>query len=134
MTSVRFPSARLVLAVGLAALVASAPFAQVQGVGYRLSPSATYVLFDGDAALSDGLLYGGGAGLSFGEFLELNGAYLLGDVDTDYSDLSGAEADLLAARKWEGFGSTAIAFALFLVFLLYPSTSSMIFCTFIRTL
>ncbi|PAP81300.1 hypothetical protein B1759_08185 [Rubrivirga sp. SAORIC476] len=99
MTSVRFPSTRLVLAVGLAALVASAPLAQVQGVGYRLSPSATYVLFDGDAALSDGLLYGGGAGLSFGEFLELNGAYLLGDVDTDYSDLSGAEADLLAALQ-----------------------------------
>ena len=99
MPSVRFSSARLALAVGLAALVASAPLAQVQGVGYRLSPSAAYVLFDGDAALSDGLLYGGGAGLSFGEFLELNGAYLLGDVDTDYSDLSGAEADLLAALQ-----------------------------------
>ena len=36
-----------------------------------------------------------------------------------------------AARKWEGFGSSAIALALFLIFLLYPSTSSMIFSTFI---
>ena len=39
--------------------------------------------------------------------------------------------DWEAARKWEGFGSSAIALALFLIFLLYPSTSSMIFSTFI---
>ncbi|WP_420456211.1 hypothetical protein [Rubrivirga sp.] len=84
---------RLSLAVGLAALVATAPLAQVEGVGYRIAPSATYVLFDGDAALADGLLYGGGGGLSFGEFLELNGAYLLGDFETDYSGFSGIEED-----------------------------------------
>ena len=39
--------------------------------------------------------------------------------------------DWEAARKWEGFGSSAIALALFIIFLLYPSTSSMIFSTFI---
>ncbi len=88
------PSVRPLLAVGLAALVATAPLAQVEGVGYRIAPSATYVLFDGDAALSDGLLYGGGAGLSFGEFLELNGAYLFGTgIETDYSGFSGIEED-----------------------------------------
>ncbi len=84
----RLPLLTLVL---LLALPASA---QLEGVGYRLAPAASYVVFDGDAALSDGFLYGGGAGLSFGEFLELNGSYLLGNgFETDYSDLSGVEGD-----------------------------------------
>ncbi len=87
-------SARLGLSVGLVALVAAAPRAQVQGVGYRVAPSASYVLFDGDAALTDGLLYGGGGGISFGEFLELNGAYLFGrSFETDFTGLSGTEED-----------------------------------------
>ena len=75
-------------------LLAVAPRAQVEGVGYRLFPGAVYVAFDPDAALTDGLLYGGGAGISFGEFLELNGAYLFGNgFETDYAGLSGAEED-----------------------------------------
>ncbi|WP_412061034.1 outer membrane beta-barrel protein [Rubrivirga sp. IMCC45206] len=82
----------LALALGLSLAVPAA--AQVQGVGYRIAPSGAYVAFDGDAGLSDGLLYGGGGGLSFGEFLELNGAYLVGTgFETDYSDFSGTEDD-----------------------------------------
>jgi len=72
-------------------LLAAPAFAQLQGVGTRFSPSAAYVQFDGDAALTDGLLYGGTVGLSFGEFVELGGTYLRGDVETDFSELSGLE-------------------------------------------
>lgn len=75
-------------------LAAGSAAAQVQGLGYRLAPSGTYVAFDGDAILSDGFLYGGSAGLSFGEFLELNGSFLFGsDFETDFSDLSGLDDD-----------------------------------------
>ncbi len=90
------------LLLSLAVLVPSA-LAQVAGVGYRLSPSATYVDFEGDAGLDDGLLYGGGIGLSFGEFVELGGGYQFGDgFETDFSGFSGLEdapelAEALAA-------------------------------------
>lgn len=85
---------RLVLAAVLTLSLASSAGAQVEGVGYRLAPAATYVVFESDAALTDGFLYGGGAGLSFGEFLELNGAYQFGEgFETDYSELSGTELD-----------------------------------------
>lgn len=81
------------LSVLLVALLGAGPaLAQVQGLGYRLAPSGSYVLFDGDAALDDGFLYGGEVGVSFGEFLELNGAYLFGtDFETDFSEFSGLE-------------------------------------------
>ena len=82
------------LALLLALLTAAPALAQVQGLGYRLAPSGTYVFFDGDAALDDGLLYGGEVGISFGEFLELNGSYLFGsDFETDFSDVSGLDDD-----------------------------------------
>ncbi|OZC03242.1 hypothetical protein [Rubricoccus marinus] len=73
----------------LGALPASA---QIQGIGYRLTPSANYVLFDDDAALSDGLLYGGGVGFSFGEFIELGGSVQFGSFETDFEGLSGFDA------------------------------------------
>ena len=77
--------------LSLALLVPPAS-AQVAGIGYRLSPSATYVDFEGDAGLDDGLLYGGGIGLSFGEFVELGGGYQFGDgFETDFSGFSGLE-------------------------------------------
>lgn len=85
------------------ALLVPAASAQVAGIGYRLSPSATYVDFEGDAGLDDGLLYGGGIGLSFGEFVELGGGYQFGDgFETDFSGFSGLEdapelAEALAA-------------------------------------
>ena len=76
----------------LALLVGAPASAQIQGIGYRLNPTASYVTFDGDAALSDGLLYGGGVGLSFGEFFELGGSYLYGgSFETDFSGLSGLD-------------------------------------------
>ena len=82
------------LALALALLASPAASAQIQGIGYRFNPMATYVDFEGDAALSDGLLYGGGVGLSFGEFFELGGSYLYGgSFETDFSGLSGLEDD-----------------------------------------
>ena len=49
--------------------------AQVSGIGYRLSPAATYVFPDADAGLSNGFEYGGAIGFSLGEFVELGGLY-----------------------------------------------------------
>ena len=73
-------------------LIGSEAQAQIQGIGYRLNPMASYVQFDNDAALSDGLLYGGGVGLSFGEFFELGGSFLYGGgLETDFSEFSGLE-------------------------------------------
>lgn len=63
--------------------------AQVDGIGYRLSPAGTYSFPDGDAALSNGFEAGGGVGFSFGEFVELGGQYLVGiGYETDFSGLS----------------------------------------------
>ena len=85
---------RLPLAAALALALAVPASAQTEGIGYRLSPTATYVFFDDDAALDDGLLYGGGVGVSFGEFFELGGTYLLGqNFGTDFSNLSGLEGN-----------------------------------------
>jgi hypothetical protein len=87
-------SRRLPLLAVLAALLAVPARAQTEGVGYRLSPTASYVLFEDDAALDEALLYGGGLGLSFGEFFELGGELLLGqNIGTDVSDLSGLDED-----------------------------------------
>ena len=83
-----------VLAFALALLASSTASAQIEGIGYRFNPMATYVDFEGDAALSDGLLYGGGVGLSFGEFFELGGSYLYGgSFETDFSEFSGLDGD-----------------------------------------
>ncbi|PAP75210.1 hypothetical protein [Rubrivirga marina] len=85
------PRSLLLVLLSLA-LLAPAASAQVSGVGYRLSPSATYVDFEGDAGLDDGLLYGGGIGLSFGEFVELGGGYQFGDgFQTDFTGFSGLD-------------------------------------------
>ena len=82
------------LALSLALLASSAASAQIEGIGYRFNPMATYVDFEGDASLSDGLLYGGGVGLSFGEFFELGGSYLFGgSFETDFSAFSGLDDD-----------------------------------------
>lgn len=78
----------------LAALLLAAPAgAQTEGVGYRLTPEAAYVRFEDDAALDGGLLYGGGLGLSFGEFVELGGSYVFGSFETDFTRFSGLEDD-----------------------------------------
>lgn len=73
-------------------LLAPAASAQLQGVGYRFAPAAGYVWFDGDAGLTDGVVYGGGIGISFGEFVELGGTVLVGnDFRTDFSRFGGLE-------------------------------------------
>ena len=85
--------APLALVLGLAFAVSTAS-AQPQGVGLRLTPSATYVDFSDDSGLENGLLYGGGVGFSFGEFVELSGTYLFGrNFMTDYTLFSGLEED-----------------------------------------
>ena len=84
----------------LLALCAALPAtAQIEGIGYRLTAAGNYVDFEGDAALTDGLLYGGGLGFAFGEFVELGGTYQLGQFDTDFSglaDVDGTPATVLA--------------------------------------
>lgn len=56
-------------------ILAGSAAAQVQGLGYRLAPTGSYVMFNDDAGLDDVLMYGGTVGLSFGEFIELSALY-----------------------------------------------------------
>ena len=89
-------------ALALLGLVLAAPaaLAQPDGVGLRLTPSAAYIDFSDDAGLGSGLLYGGGVGLSFGEYVELGGSYLFGrNFETDYSLFSGLEEDPALAAQ-----------------------------------
>ncbi len=92
----------LVLLLALACATAAPAEAQLRGVGYRFSPTAGYVSFEDNAGLTDGFLYGGGLGLSFGEFVELGGLYLVGnDFETDFSGFSGLEDDTDLAGMFE---------------------------------
>ena len=94
--------APLALALGLA-FAASSASAQTEGVGLRLTPSATYIDFSDDSGLESGLLYGGGVGFSFGEFVELGGTYLFGsNFTTDYTLFSGLEEDPVLAGQIAG--------------------------------
>lgn len=86
---------RPALALTLAALAAGPAWAQLQGVGYRLAPGVSYVLFEDNAGLTETPLIGAEAGLAFGEFLELNGSYLFGTSETDFGALSGADSTTL---------------------------------------
>ena len=96
-TSMRFAPLALVLGLALAASGASA---QTEGVGLRLTPSATYIDFSDDSGLDNGFLYGGGVGFSFGEFVELGGTYLFGrNFETDYTLFSGLEEDPVLAGQ-----------------------------------
>ena len=78
---------RILLALALCAALPAT--AQIQGVGYRLSPSASYVDFAGGSGLSDGVLLGGGVGFSFGEFVELGGSFQLGSFETALAGVEG---------------------------------------------
>lgn len=71
--------------------------AQVQGVSYTLSPTGENVFFesdgvlgnDGNSGLENGYLYGGQLGLGFGQYLELNAVYLLGnEFETDFTNFN----------------------------------------------
>ncbi|MEM1057454.1 MAG: hypothetical protein AAGI52_18200 [Bacteroidota bacterium] len=94
------------LVATLALLLALPVAAQVDGIGYRLSPAGTYSFPDGDAALSSGFEAGGVIGFSFGEFVELGGQYLVGiGYETDFSGLADltplqvAAIDALSSRE-----------------------------------
>jgi polyhydroxyalkanoate synthesis regulator phasin len=78
--------------------------AQFSDVGYSGSATGEYILFDDQAGLSDGFLYGGRLGLSFGEYLQLRGLYTFGEnIETDFSGFSGNDEAVLAAlRNQEG--------------------------------
>jgi hypothetical protein len=87
------PLGGLVVALVILTLLAPVALAQVAGVGYRLAPGASYILFEDNAGLTDSYLLGGGAGISFGEFVELGGVYYVGaDFSTDFSGFTGLEA------------------------------------------
>ena len=91
--------APLALFMGLLFAVSTAS-AQPDGVGLRLTPAATYIDFSDDSGLGSGILYGGGVGFSFGEFVELGGTYLFGsNFETDYTLFSGLEEDLVLADQ-----------------------------------
>ena len=71
----------------LAALLVPVARAQVQGVSYTASPVGMRVLFDGNAGLRDAWLYGGRLGFGFGEYVEIDGEYLLSEgARTDFGD------------------------------------------------
>ena len=94
--------ARLVPLLIVLALLAPTVAAQVAGVGYRLAPGAAYLSFEENAGLTDGLLLGGGVGISFGEFVELSGVFFTGsDFSTDFSGFTGLDAspDIAAALQ-----------------------------------
>jgi len=78
--------------------------AQFSDVGYNGSATGEYIFFDDQAGLSDGFLYGGRLGLSFGEYLQLRGLYTFGEnIETDFSGFSGNDEAVLAAlRTQEG--------------------------------
>ncbi|NBB86118.1 MAG: hypothetical protein GVY12_07875 [Bacteroidetes bacterium] len=78
--------------------------AQFSDVGYNGSATGEYIFFDDQAGLSDGFLYGGRLGLSFGEYLQLRGLYMFGEnIETDFSGFSGNDEAVLAAlRNQEG--------------------------------
>lgn len=98
----------LVLAGGLMSLMtARQPAqAQVQGLSYSFAPTAERVYWTDNAGLETGLLYGGQVGFGFGEYIELNGLYLVGnDFETNFGAFSGLDPVYqellagLAARK-----------------------------------
>jgi hypothetical protein len=99
-TSARQPQTAALLLV-LSIVFAVASQAQVQGLGYRLSPAGGYALFDDDAGLTDGILYGGSAGLSFGEFVELAALYEVStDIETQFASFDAdAEPAVLAGLR-----------------------------------
>ena len=90
--------------VALFLALAQTAQAQFSDVGYNGSATGEYVFFDDQAGLSDGLLYGGRLGLSFGEYLQLRGLYTFGEnIETDFSGFSGNDEAVLAAlRTQEG--------------------------------
>ncbi|UCF77811.1 MAG: hypothetical protein JSW03_06780 [Candidatus Eiseniibacteriota bacterium] len=92
------------LAVATSAILAACPLAdfagaQVTGISYTLAPVVEGIRFEDDAALKDAALFGGKLGFGFGEFVELNGLYVVGpDLRTDFGNLGGfdeATASLL---------------------------------------
>ncbi|MFH0777056.1 MAG: hypothetical protein V2A71_00350, partial [Candidatus Eisenbacteria bacterium] len=64
--------------------------AQVTGISYTLSPIVEGVSFEDESGLKDAALFGGKLGFGFGEFIELNGLYVVGDpLRTDFGGLPG---------------------------------------------
>ncbi len=74
--------------------------AQFSEVGYSASGTGDYVFWEDQAGLTDGFFVGGKLGLSFGEYLQLQGLYLRSlDMETDFSGFSGNDPDVLDALR-----------------------------------
>ncbi len=60
--------------------------AQVTGLNYAIAPSFHKVFWNDNAAVRDGMFYGGQIGFGFGRYFEMSGMYMRGDAfRTDFS-------------------------------------------------
>lgn len=79
------------IGTGAAALFLTLAFAagspaQVTGLNYAVAPSVHKVFWSDNAALRDGLFYGGQLGFGFGRYFEMSALYMRGDeFRTDFS-------------------------------------------------
>ncbi len=70
------------------ALLAAGP-AAAQELRYSLTPTAQWVQWDDALGIADAYLYGGRAGFTFGQYLELQGYYLTrGRIDQELGDFN----------------------------------------------
>lgn len=61
--------------------------AQVTGLNYAVAPSAHKIFWNDNAAIRDGMFYGGQVGFGFGRYFEMSGMYMRGDAfRTDFSN------------------------------------------------
>ena len=80
--------------------------AQFRDLGYTFEPTANGFLEADDAAIQNGVLYGGALGLNFGRYLQLNGEYLvntgLNSEFANIDELSGLLNRGIDARRYGG--------------------------------
>ncbi len=88
----------LLVALAVLSLLASPVAAQMgEGIGLGVAPTAERIYWHRDLALVDSWYYGGGATLSFGEYVALQGYYLQGD-NVEHSQFGKLER----ARRYGG--------------------------------
>lgn len=80
--------------------------AQFRDIGYTFEPTASGFLESDNAAIQNGVLYGGALGLNFGRYLQLNGEYLvntgLSSRFANIDELNGLLNRNLDARRYGG--------------------------------
>ena len=98
------------LGIVLALVLLSGAFhpaqAQFRDIGYTFEPTANGFLEADNAAIQNGVLYGGALGLNFGRYLQLNGEYLVNTgLRSEFSnidELSGLLNRGVDARRYGG--------------------------------